>query len=112
MARTKEGEREHLSAYIEQLTASASVSRVWLFFGHINADMDSVGGTVGATELYDAGVPVLNGEIMYACAYARSGDKTILEVNRYRGMVITLSGSIIRWFWCICLACRHFSNVF
>ena len=79
IARTKEREREHLSAYIEQLTASASVSRVRLFFGHINADMDSVGGTVGATEWYDAGVPVLNGEIMYACAYARSGDKTILD---------------------------------
>ena len=74
--------------------------------------MDSVGGTVGATELYDAGVPVLNGEIMYACAYARSGDKTILELNRCIGMVITPSGSINGWFWCICLACRHFSNVF
>ena len=74
--------------------------------------MDSVGGTVGATELYDAGVPVLNGEIMYACAYARSGDKTILELNRCIGMVITPSGSINGWFWCKCHACRYFSNVF
>ena len=40
IARTKEREREHLSAYIEQLTASASVPRDHLFFGHINADMD------------------------------------------------------------------------
>ena len=61
MARTKEGEREHLSANIEQLTASASVSRVRLFFGHINADMDSVGGTVGALAL-------LNGT-MRACQF-------------------------------------------
>ena len=59
--------------------------------------MDSVGGTVGATELYDAGVPVLNGEIMYACAYAKSGDKTILDLNRCRSMVITPLGSIKRW---------------
>jgi c-di-AMP phosphodiesterase-like protein len=53
------GEREHLSAYMEQLTASASVPHDRLCLGHINADMDSVGGTVGATELYDAGMPAL-----------------------------------------------------
>ena len=81
MARTSSGGRKHPTAYIEQLTASVSVPRGCLFVGHINTDMDSVGGAVGAAELYGGRACLaqppkdLNGEIMYACAYARSGEK-------------------------------------
>ena len=81
MARMPNGARKHPTAYIEQLTAAVSVPRGCLFVGHINTDMDSVGGAVGAAELYGgraclAQPPAqLNGEIMYACAYARTGSK-------------------------------------
>ena len=78
---TADGAREHPTAFIETLTAAISVPPGCLFVGHTNTDMDSVGGAVGAAELYSGRaclaqpVDKLNGEIMYACAYARSGEK-------------------------------------
>ena len=48
-----DGERLHPTAYIEMLTAKISLPAGCLFVGHTNTDLDSVGGAVGAAELYD-----------------------------------------------------------
>ena len=74
-----DGRRAHPTAYVESLTARISVPAGCLFVGHTNTDMDSVGGAVAAAELYNGRaclaepVQKLNGEIMYACQYARTG---------------------------------------
>ena len=80
-AKDAEGHREHPTAYVENLVARVSLPQGCLFVGHINTDMDSVGGAVAAAQLYDGvatlaePVHTLNGEIMYACKYARTGEK-------------------------------------
>ena len=38
----------HPASFIENFTAAVSVEEGCLFVGHINTDMDSVGGAVGA----------------------------------------------------------------
>ena len=80
-AKAEGGARLHPTAYIETLTAAVSLPPGCLFVGHTNTDMDSVGGAVGAAELYDGRACLaqppseLNGEIMYAISYARTGEK-------------------------------------
>lgn len=80
-AKDAAGHREHPTAYVENLVANVSVPKGCLMVGHINTDMDSVGGAVAAAQLYDGvatlaePVHTLNGEIMYACEYARTGKK-------------------------------------
>ena len=84
-SRNADGSRAHPTAYLENLCAAVSVPRGCLFVGHINTDMDSVGGAVGAAELYGGRACLaqppgdLNGEIMDACAYARAGDKVSVQ---------------------------------
>ena len=68
-----EGKLAHPSAFVESITAQISLPAGCLFVGHTNTDLDSVGGAVGAAELYDgraclAQPPVeLNGEV---CLYS------------------------------------------
>ena len=81
IAKRADGSRPHPTGYIETLAASVSVPPGCLFVGHTNTDLDSVGGAVGAAELYDGRACIaqppqeLNGEIMYAISYARTGEK-------------------------------------
>ena len=71
----------HPASFIENFTSAVSVEEGCLFVGHINTDMDSVGGAVGAAALYKGRATLaqlpsdLNGEIMYALSYARTGEK-------------------------------------
>ena len=48
-----DGVRAHPTAYVERLTQAISLPAGCLFVGHTNTDLDSVGGAVGAAELYD-----------------------------------------------------------
>jgi manganese-dependent inorganic pyrophosphatase len=98
-----DGERLHPTAYIEMLTAEISLPAGCLFVGHTNTDLDSVGGAVGAAELYDgraclAQAPQdLNGEIMYAISYARTGetpDWAALDIETWRASAAGGEGSM------------------
>ena len=103
-ARTDDGARLHPTAFLEQLTASVSVPAGCLFVGHINTDMDSVGGAVGAAELYNgraclAQPPAeLNGEIMYAMEYAHTGVKPSWGADDVEAWAMAHSGRSIPGF--------------
>jgi inorganic pyrophosphatase/exopolyphosphatase len=116
-AKDAAGHREHPTAYVENLVASVSVPPGCLFVGHINTDMDSVGGAVAAAQLYDGvatlaePVQKLNGEIMYACKYARTGEKpawSAKDISAWKAQ----HGDTLRGFGTGGHSLRYFGDVF